>query len=120
MFAASSGAFSSISSIFKSTTATAEDEERRCREGFGMSSELREATFKLFIKRSFGEGVKGVNDEARLCLKSTKGTHWLACEDYEEYVRELAQTWQKRVGDGCKPLGVHIVLPESDVLVGDK
>jgi hypothetical protein len=120
VLAASSGAFSSLSSVFGSTTATAEEEERRCLEGFGMSSKLREATFKLLIKRAFGEGAKGVNDEAKLCLKSTTGTHWQACEDYEEYIREMGETWQRKVGDGCEPLKVHIVLPESDILVGNK
>jgi hypothetical protein len=119
VFAASSGALSSMSSFFPSTDKKQEEEERRCLQGYGISLELRDATFKLSFKRIFEEDTKGVNDEARLCLMST-GANWFACEDYKEYTRALGLVWQERVAEGGKTLKLDIVLPETDVLVGDK
>ena len=124
VFEASSGAFSSLPSIFPSTNATnkekQEEESRRCLQGFGIPLEVREANSKSTFKRIFAEDTKGVNDEARLCLKSTEGTNWLACEDYKEYVKELGREWQGKITDAASKLKVDIVLPEEDIMVGKK
>ncbi|KAK9244340.1 Alpha/Beta hydrolase protein [Lipomyces tetrasporus] len=125
VFEASSSAFSPLTSIFASTNATAkkekqEEEARRCLQGFGIPLEVKEANLKSTFRRIFAEETKGVNDEARLCLKSTKGTNWLACEDYKEYVRELGREWQGRITDAASKLKVDIVLPEKDIMVGEK
>ena len=120
---ASSVSFSPLSSIFTGAAARKdkqEEEERRSLQGFGIPLEVREANTKLILKRIFSENTKGVNDEARLCLKSTKGTNWFACEDYKEYVTELGRKWQGRVVEGASKLRVDIVLPETDILVGQK
>lgn len=122
-FAASSGAFLPLSSIFTDDVARngkQEEEARRCLRGFGIPLEERDVNTKLILKRIFSEDTKGVNDEARMCLKSTKGTSWFACEDYKEYVRELEKEWQGRVAEGASKLRVDIVLPETDILVGEK
>jgi len=89
VFETSSSAFSSLTSIFASKKEKQEEEERRCLQGFGIPLGVREANSKSTFGRIFAEDTKGVNDEPRLCLKSTKGTNWLACEDYKECVRVL-------------------------------
>jgi hypothetical protein len=119
----SSGTFSSLSSFFTDARAgkeKQEEEARRSLQGFGIPYEVQKASSKLTFKRIFSEDTKGVNDEARLCLKSTKCTDWLACEDYKEYVRELGREWQGKVTEDACKLMVDIVLPEDDVLVGKK
>ena len=122
-FEASSVSFLPLSSIFTNAMVRKDkqdEEERRCLQGYGISLEVREANTKLTFKRIFSEDTKGVNDEARLCLKSVKGTNWHACEDYKEYVRELGSEWQGRVAEGASKLRVDIVFPETDILVGEK
>jgi hypothetical protein len=97
-----------------------EEEERKCREAFGMSGDVKREYEKLMFKFVFEENTKGANDEARLCLKSTEGCGWLACEDYPEFVKDLRESWENRVDRNGKKLRVRIVLPEEDAMVGKK
>jgi hypothetical protein len=55
-----------------------------------------------------------------LCLKSTDGCGWFACEDYPEFVKDLRESWEKRVDENGRKLRVRIVLPEEDALIGEK
>jgi hypothetical protein len=97
-----------------------EEEKRKCLDGYGITLELKEVVDATFFKFAFAENTTGLNDEARLCLKSVGGISWDACDNYEEYVRTLAEFWDKRIEDGSKPLRVDIFLPEEDVMVGEK
>lgn len=97
-----------------------EDDERKCLDGYGIPLDLKEEVDDTFFKYAFEEDTAGMNDEARLCLKSMAGTTWGKCEDYEECVRSLAETWDKRVEEGEKALRVDIFLPEEDIMVGQK
>ena len=122
-FKASSVTFAPLSSIFTGVVARKEKQEeeaRRCLQGFGIPLEVREAKTKLTFKRIFSEDTEGVNDEARLCLRSIKGTNWLACEDYKEYVRELGREWRGKVAEGSSKLRIDIVFPETDIMVREK
>ena len=122
-FSVSGGAITAVKSVFKSKVLTEEEvneEERKCMEGLGISSDVRDELDKLMFKHMFAENTAGGNDEARMCMKSTKGTSWYACEDYEECIRNLAMVWEKRVHDGSEKLKVNVVLPEEDDLVGHK
>lgn len=117
------GAFSSLGSLWKSKETEKgkkEEEERKCREAFGMSGDVKREYEKLMFKFVFEENTKGANDEARLCLKSTEGCGWLACEDYPEFVKDLRESWENRVDRNGKKLRVRIVLPEEDAMVGKK
>jgi hypothetical protein len=81
---------------------------------------LKEVVDATFFKYAFAENTTGVNDEARLCLKSVRGTTWNVCDNYEEYVRTLADSWDQRISEGSKPLRVDIFLPGEDMMVGEK
>lgn len=122
-FAVSGSSFTLVTSAFKNKVATAqhrEQESRKCLEGYGVPIEVKDELDKTIFKFVFAENTVGGNDEARLCLKSVAGTTWDACEDYEECVKTLAETWEKRVEEGGSKLRVDIFLPEEDVMVGKK
>ena len=122
-FAVSGGAFTLVTSPFKSKVATEkqkEEEARKCLAGYGLPLDVRDEVDKVVFKYAFAENSAGANDEARLCLRSVKGVSWGACEDYEEFLRTLATAWDKRVAEGGKPLRVDIHFPEEDLMVGDK
>lgn len=119
----SSGALSSFKGLFKSREVDKgkkEEEERKCREAYGISGDVRKELEKTMFKFVFEENTKGANDEARLCLKSTEGCGWFACEDYPEYVKCTKETWENAVDGGKGKLRVRIVLPEEDMMIGDK
>jgi pimeloyl-ACP methyl ester carboxylesterase len=126
-FASSSGGLSAFAGVFGGKDGNekkkkVEEEERKCEEGYGMSLSVKKELDKMMWKYIFEENTKGANDEARLCLKSTEGCGWDACEDYPEFVKNLKQSWeQKTDGEGGKgKLKVKIVLAEEDALVGKK
>lgn len=125
-FTGSSGVLSSSLGLFSGSSKKEEDhrkkeeEDKKCLECYGFSREAKEELDKAYIKFSGAESLKGGNDEARLCLKSVEGSHWDACEDYEEFVRKLKEFWEKRVLEGGKKLRVQIVFGEEDVMIGVK
>lgn len=122
----SSGAFSALTGWFRTSGVErgrrGEEEERKCREAFGITGEVRKEVEKTMFRYVFEENTKGANDEARLCLKSTEGCGWLACEDYPEFVKSTKDTWEHRIdaNDGAGKLRVRIVLPQEDAMVGEK
>ncbi|CZR54154.1 uncharacterized protein PAC_04037 [Phialocephala subalpina] len=125
-FASSSGAISAITGSFKGSLSKEEEgkkraeEDRKCRECYGMTLKEKEELDKIVFKFAFAENTKGGNDEARLCLKSVEGCHWDACEDYEACVLKLKGDWEKRVQEGGKKLKVKIIFGEEDAMIGVK
>jgi hypothetical protein len=125
--ATSSGGLSALAGFFSSkdkneTNKKIEENERKCKDGYGMSLSVKKEVEKLMRKYIFEENTKGANDEARLCLKSTEGCGWDACEDPPEYVKNLKQSWEAMThGEGGKEkLKVRIVFAEEDALIGKK
>ncbi len=96
--------------------------EKKCQEEYGISMDVLTEVEKLASKYIFKENSKGANDEARLCLKSTEGCGWDACEDYPDFVKKLNAVWEKKVdGNGGKgKLKVKILFAEEDVMIGKK
>lgn len=122
-FASSFGALSTVTGLFKSEEEEAkkrEEEERKCVECYGMTLKEKEELDKVVFKFAFAECTKGGNDEARLCLKSVEGCHWDACEDYEECVLKLKESWEKRVQEGGRKLRVNILFGKEDAMIGVK
>lgn len=125
-FTGSSGVLNSSMGLFEGKTKKLEDgrkkeeEERKCLDCYGYSMEVKQELDKNYIKYSGAESLKGGNDEARLCLKSIKGTDWDACEDYVELVAKLKEFWEKKVREGGKKLRVKIVFGEEDIMIGTK
>jgi hypothetical protein len=97
-----------------------EEEERKCREHFGMELSVKKEVERLVFKYAFEENTKGVNDEARLCLKSAEGTGWDAAESYPELVGNLKVVWEEKARNGSAKLKVKIVFAEEDVMIGVK
>lgn len=125
--ASSSGVLSAFAGFFggkdaSETKKNLEDRERKCQEGYGMSLSVRKELERITAKYVFEEDTKGLNDEARLCLKSTEGCGWDACEDYPGFVENLKQSWEKKIdGEGGRgKLKVKIAFAEEDVMIGKK
>jgi len=99
-----------------------EEKEMKCEETYGMSLSVKKEVEKLMRQYIFEENTKGANDEARLCLKSTEGCGWDACEDYPEFVKNLKQSWEKKTNEEPEKekLKVKIVFAEEDALIGKK
>ncbi|KAG0647982.1 hypothetical protein D0Z07_5873, partial [Hyphodiscus hymeniophilus] len=119
----SGGASQIVSQPFKNKLKTEkqkEEDERKCMRGYGVSLEIKAELDKAAFRYGFAENSEGLNDEARLCLRSVKGISWGACEDYEECIKALKEAWGKRVEGGGKPLSVSVFLPEEDMMVEDK
>ncbi|KAE9373215.1 alpha/beta-hydrolase [Stipitochalara longipes BDJ] len=119
----SSGVLSSFTGLFKSAEMDKDkrdEEEKKCREAYGITGDVKKELEKVTMKYVFEENMKGANDEARLCLKSTEGCGWLACEDYPEFVKCTREKWENLVDSGRGKLKVRIVLPEEDAMVGEK
>jgi hypothetical protein len=120
-FGASSGAIAGFSRMFGwGKKIDEEEEERKCREHFGMELSVKKEVERLAFKYAFEENTKGVNDEARLCLKSTEGTGWDAAECYPELVGNLKVVWEEKVRNGSAKLKVKIVFAEEDMMIGIK
>ena len=62
------------------------------------------------------ENTKGLNDETRLCLK--KGVTWGECEDFDEYIKNLAAREEQGVA-GAK-LRVKILFAQQDSMIGQR
>lgn len=126
--ASSSGGLSAFAGVFRGKDGTekkkneVEDEERKCEEGYGMSLSVKKELDKMMRKYIFAENTKGANDEARLCLKSTEGCGWDACEDYPEFVKNLKQNWEQKTDEegGKGKLKVKIMFAEEDAMIGKK
>jgi hypothetical protein len=120
-FGASSGAILGFSRVFGwGKKIDGEEEERKCKEHFGMELSVKKEVERLVFKYAFEENTKGVNDEARLCLKSTEGTGWDAAESYPDLVANLKAVWEEKVRNGSAKLKVKIVLAEEDMMTGVK
>jgi len=95
------------------------DEERECEEAYGFSLAVKEELTKLGFEYLFAENTKGGNDEARLCLKSVKGEcDYDECEDYFEFIDQLAEVWKSRVEEGSPKLKVKILFAQDGVMIG--
>lgn len=125
--ASSSGGLSAFAGAFRGKAGNemnkkVEEKEMKCEETYGMSLSVKKEVEKLMRQYIFEENTKGANDEARLCLKSTEGCGWDACEDYPEFVKNLKQSWEKKTNEEPEKekLKVKIVFAEEDALIGKK
>ena len=129
---ASASAFTAVASVFKKDEPSEKelDEKQKKEEGFGMNKEEVELMEKLGVSYMMAEGVSGVTEEALLCLKKTaKGTegvhaHWGCAENYEVFVRGLAERERRRTASGsdgheepCR-LRVDAFFGQSDFVIG--
>lgn len=116
----SGGVVSSAANVFKTQRGSDNPESMSPGERFGTSEEVAKQIEKLQMKYFFAEDTSAANEDARLCLKKGTPADWGACEDYEEYVRNLVKQEQSRIQDGsCNPkLKVRVFFAESDIMIG--
>ncbi|KAI9048087.1 hypothetical protein LZ554_007883 [Drepanopeziza brunnea f. sp. 'monogermtubi'] len=96
-------------------------QEKRCRERYGISPDLKAELVSTSNALCWGESTVGGNDEARICLKSCPGTGWDRCEVYPTFVRELKLEWGDRVARSGHKLKIRIAFGEGeDSMVGWK
>ncbi|KAK5126722.1 hypothetical protein LTR85_009656 [Meristemomyces frigidus] len=124
----SSGIFSSAASMFRAESGAGDASNLTPGETYGVSEEVGECIEKLQRKWSLAESTTAGNEEALLCLKKTtesdtgtgSGAYWGVCEDYEEYVRQLAKQEQERrsTHEVTSKLRIDTFFAESDVMIG--
>ena len=100
-----------------------------------MDKESVEILEKTGFKFLMAESIKGVNEDALLCLKKPgtgtdgKPASWEAAEDYEAFVRDLAGRERERLrklsaqglGEGeAEKLKIDTFFAESDFMIGKK
>lgn len=123
-FATSGTVFAAASNIVKGRRTLDEKEETEENlkdiEAYGVNTETNRARFQLCSRWASEENNAGGNDEARLCLKTVDGEcSWGVCEDYREYVLNLAKIWEERVAESQEQkLRVRSVFAEDDFMIG--
>lgn len=90
-------------------------------EKLGLSEDVAKEVQKLTMAYMLAEGVKGANEEARLCRKRNEDASWEACHDLEEFARTLAiREKEQTSNDGTKAkLKIRVYFAESDILSGE-
>ena len=89
-------------------------------EKYGTSDKVALQIDKLKVKYFFEEDLTGASEEVKLCLKKHGSGNCGVCEDFEEYVSDLAkQEDVRRKPDLAQPkLRVHAFFAESDMMIG--
>ncbi|KGO75406.1 hypothetical protein PITC_080920 [Penicillium italicum] len=85
-------------------------------QNYGLEPDQQKEIDSLMMQSIFKENTVGFNAEALQCLRKEPNT-WGKCEDYEVFVRELAE--RERGRDGA-PLKVQTLFAESDIMIGKK
>ena len=146
-FSFSAGALSAVSNIIPSFSSSSKEpgpEELKVRkkqaECYGMDKDELAFLEKHGMKFVMTEGVKGVNEEALLCLKKTttgtegKPASWGPAEDFETFVKELADRERTRRRDSlpqqggddgdddvvAQKLKIDAFFGETDYMIGKK
>jgi pimeloyl-ACP methyl ester carboxylesterase len=80
-------------------------------ETTGLTPENKQPTRDYFVKKFFEEDTSGVAEEAKLGLKTGDQVSWGVCDDYEEFVGDLAR---KVAGDDARFSSVHVTAYFGD------
>lgn len=74
------------------------------------------------MKYKFAEGIKGINDEAKLCLRMCEDADWGEAQDYATCMKVIAQrerTLQQQ-DPGRAKLNVEAFFAGSDIMIGKR
>lgn len=88
---------------------------------FGETIEFQEAVQSVAMKRMFAEDTTGSNSEALACLRKAPSGSWGKCENYAQYVKDLADLERSRANEGLAPenkLRVRAYFATSDITIG--
>ncbi|KAK4547187.1 hypothetical protein LTR36_001408 [Oleoguttula mirabilis] len=113
----SGGILSSAANLFRAETGTIHSAELSPGDKYGVSEEVGECIDKLQLNWLLAESTTAGNDEALLCLKKA-GANWGVCEDYEDYVRRLAEQERRLKHEGTANLKIDTFFAASDVMIG--
>ncbi|TVY85458.1 hypothetical protein LSUE1_G000138 [Lachnellula suecica] len=95
--------------------------EEYCKEYFGLDYQRSLELFRSGRQYQDAEVSKGVNDEAKLCLKTAKKKcGWGAAENLPELVEGLRKVWEQRVIAGQQKLKVVFLLAKYDEMIRKK
>lgn len=98
-----------------------ERDARWVQEYFGCTNSVRKEAFKLAIFFQKKEGIKALNEEVKLCLKtSKKECNWGFCENYSEMAKRLWKIYDKREQEGKGSLKMRMLFAEKDCLLARK
>jgi len=116
--AGSSGAISTVASLFKHDEAVVEtsEEAQRYFEAYGRSKTEMDKINALRLQYMRVEDSTGSNDEALLCLKKHDVGVWGACENYETFVPDLAKVFSAQQ-DPSK-LKIQAYFAVDDIMIG--
>lgn len=116
----SGGIVSSVAHLFQSEPNSTTSETARLAEQWGVTEEVAEYMAKLKSKYYMTEDTSAGNEEAKLCLKKAGKGYWGVCEDYEEFVRLLANAEKvRRASTTSSKLRIDAHFAESDIMIGN-
>lgn len=120
------------------------EELRKKREGYGMEDELVAEILRHSMQYCFAEDIKGVNEEATLCLKmGDEDVLWGVADDYADFVSRLVELERQGrprpegpvsggdgarrsaevdgvASEGTRALRVQAFFGETDFMIGEK
>ena len=88
---------------------------------YGEAVEFQEAVQSVTMRRMFSEDTTGSNSEALACLRKAPPGSWGKCEDYAQFVQDLADLERSRARQGLAPerkLQVRAYFATSDIMIG--
>lgn len=126
VFASSGKFFTGLSNAVFGSNSQEErrsEDSRRLESEYGVSRKVQDQLNDLVFKSMLSENTVGANSEALLCLKKGPGVTWVACEDYNVYVKRLYETERDRLASAGiertrAKLKIRAYFAESDALIG--
>lgn len=95
------------------------EREDRTQEVYGIGQDLKRVVDEYVMQFAFEEETTGASEEALLCLRKGPSGLWGKCEDYAEFVIEMAEAESKRETTGEK-LKVQAFFAEKDAMTGER
>lgn len=127
-FAASGSVFTQMSNMMptflkgESKESILKQSSMRREAKYGIPFELQVAMQSQCLEMVFKEDTKGANSEALQCLRKGPPGLWKRCDNYEKFVKDLAELErgrQKNDPGNAAKLKVMTYFAETDILLGE-
>lgn len=113
----SGGVVSTMADLIHPSADGSDGGDETSAERYGTTKELAKEIDKLRERFRVAEDTSAANEDAKLCIKKAGPGNWGACEDYEQYVRDLVERWRAGAAATSK-LRVRVFYAESDMMIG--
>ncbi|KAI0014965.1 hypothetical protein F4780DRAFT_766133 [Xylariomycetidae sp. FL0641] len=131
MFASSGASLAKVSNVLPSVGQGDAREDSHQRKNaqkleaeYGLPREMQAELDKAIFRSMFEANTVGANSEALQCLRKGPDAAWGVCDDYKEFVKDLARTEKDRRATGDAPppgkLQVRAYFAETDFMIGKR